>query len=204
MGQCRGRTKSGDRCKKVASKDGHYCAIHRGENEKSIMWPTIAGTILGNVIAPGLGGIIVGGATGAYVGEKIKENSMSNPKVFISFDYDHDETLKTFLIGQSKLADSPFEISDWSIKEHITGDWKAKATTRIKRSDIVVVICGTHTNTAAGVSAELSIAQEVGKPYFLLKGYKDKVCIKPKSAKSSDSIYKWTWPNLKLLIGGSR
>ncbi len=41
-------------------------------------------------------------------------------KVFISFDYDHDETLKTFLVGQAKHTDSPFELSDWSIKEPLT------------------------------------------------------------------------------------
>jgi len=41
---------------------------------------------------------------------------MAKPKVFVSFDYDHDETLKEFLVGQSKLKDSPFELADWSIK----------------------------------------------------------------------------------------
>lgn len=204
MGQCRGRTKSGKRCRKIASKKSHYCATHRSGNERSTILPMIVGSLFGNVVFPGLGGVIIGGATGAFIGKKNQENSMSNPKVFVSFDYDHDETLKTFLIGQSKLPDSPFEISDWSIKEHITGDWKAKARTRIKRSDIVVIICGVHTNTATGVSAELRIAQEEQKPYFLLNGYKDKICKKPNSAKSSDSIYKWTWSNLKVLIGGKR
>lgn len=42
---------------------------------------------------------------------------MSKKRVFISFDYDHDETLKTFLVGQSKLPDSPFELADWSINQ---------------------------------------------------------------------------------------
>ena len=32
---------------------------------------------------------------------------MAKTKVFVSFDYDHDETLKEFLVGQSKLKDSP-------------------------------------------------------------------------------------------------
>ena len=129
---------------------------------------------------------------------------MSKKRVFISFDYDHDETLKTFLIGQSKLPDSPFELTDWSIKEPITGDWKAKARTRIKSVDIVAVICGEKTDTATGVSAELTIAQEENVSYFLLKGFSDKTCIKPKAAKSTDKMYNWTWPNLKNLIGGGR
>jgi hypothetical protein len=129
---------------------------------------------------------------------------MGKKKVFISFDYDHDETLKNFLVGQAKLDDSPFELADWSIKEHIDGDWKAKARTRIKSVDIVVVLCGEHTGTASGVSAELSIAKEEGIPYFLLAGYSEKTNIRPKAASSTDKLYNWTWPNLKALIGGGR
>ena len=129
---------------------------------------------------------------------------MSKKRVFISFDYDHDETLKIFLVGQAKLADSPFELADWSIKEPISDDWKAKARTRIKSVDIVAVICGQNTDTATGVSAELAIAQEEKTPYFLLKGYADADCKKPKAANSTDKMYKWTWDNLKTLIGGGR
>lgn len=125
-------------------------------------------------------------------------------RVFISFDYDHDETLKTFLVGQAKNEDSPFELADWSIKEHIDKNWKEKARQRIRAVDIVCVICGEHTNTAAGVSAELQIAQEEKKPYFLLWGYSSQRCVKPLSAKSDDKIYNWTWTNLKNLIGGAR
>lgn len=129
---------------------------------------------------------------------------MAKSKVFTSFDYDHDEDLRTMLVGQSKNPDSPFEMADWSVKEPMTGDWKAKVKTRIKKVDQVIVMCGEHTDTATGVSAELSIAQEEKIPYFLLKGRKDKTCKKPKSAKSSDKIYNWTWDNLKILIGGGR
>ncbi len=129
---------------------------------------------------------------------------MAKKKVFISFDYDHDEILKTFLVGQSKNADSPFELADWSIKEPIDGNWKERARRRIRSVDVVAVICGEHTDSATGVSAEVTIAQEEAKPYFLLKGYSDKICVKPKAAKSSDKMYNWTWENLKILIGGGR
>jgi len=56
---------------------------------------------------------------------------MSKKRVFISFDYDHDEFLKTALVGQSKNDDSPFDFADASIKEALTGDWKKKAEPRI-------------------------------------------------------------------------
>ncbi|UAN51670.1 hypothetical protein KGP26_00810 [Serratia sp. JSRIV002] len=129
---------------------------------------------------------------------------MAKKRVFISFDYDHDAALKTLLVGQSKLEDSPFELADWSIKEHIDANWKDKARTRIRSVDIVCVICGLHTDSATGVSAELKIAKEEDKPYFLLWGYSEKTCIKPKSASAEDKIYKWTWQNLKSLIQGDR
>ena len=129
---------------------------------------------------------------------------MDKVRLFISFDFDHNEDLRTLLVGQAKNPDSPFEIADWSLKDALSGDWKEKVRSRIKSVDQVCVICGEHTDTATGVSAELIIAQDESKPYFLLKGRKDETCVKPKAAKSSDNIYKWTWDNLKLLIGGSR
>lgn len=129
---------------------------------------------------------------------------MAKTRTFISFDYDHDSDLKTLLVGQAKNEDSPFEITDMSIKEAIDDDWKKKARTRIKGCDVVVVICGEYTDSAVGVSAELIIAQEEDVDYFLLKGRNDKTCVKPKVAKNSDKIYKWTWDNLKSSIGGAR
>jgi hypothetical protein len=125
-------------------------------------------------------------------------------RVFTSFDYDHDAFLRTALVGQSKHDDTPFEICDWSVKEPFTGDWKKKVMERIKKCQQMIVICGEHTHTATGVSHELEIAQEEEMPYFLLKGYADKTCYKPTAAKASDKIYKWTWENLKTLIGGGR
>lgn len=129
---------------------------------------------------------------------------MNKKRVFISFDYDHDESLKNLLVGQSRYADSPFDITDMSIKEPIATNWKENARRRIKGCDVVIVICGTHTDTAFGVSAELKIAQQEGVDYFLLHGYSERNCVKPKSAYNSDKIYKWTWDNLKKLIGGAR
>lgn len=129
---------------------------------------------------------------------------MNKKRVFISFDYDHDESLKNLLVGQSRYTDSPFDITDMSIKEPIATNWKENARRRIKGCDVVIVICGTHTDTASGVSTELKIAQEEGVNYFLLHGYSERNCVKPKSAYTSDKIYKWTWDNLKKLIGGAR
>ena len=108
------------------------------------------------------------------------------------------------LAGQAKHEDSPFDFTDASVKDHLPGDWKGKVKGRLGNCDQVIVLCGEYTNTARGVSAELEIAQELGKPYFLLKGRSDKTCTKPKSAKAEDSIYRWTWENVGKLLNGGR
>jgi hypothetical protein len=129
---------------------------------------------------------------------------MAKVKVFISFDYENDSDLKTLLVGQAKNPDTPFDITDLSVKEELTGDWKEKVRTRIKRVEQVIVICGENTDTATGVNSEVKIAQEEKKPYFLLYGRSGKTCKKPKNATPSDKMYTWTWDNLKALIGGAR
>lgn len=129
---------------------------------------------------------------------------MAKKRAFISFDFDHDEGVKAMLAGQAKHPDSPFDFTDASVKEHLTGDWKEKVRRRIKNADVVIVLCGEWTHTARGVAEELTIAKEDNKPYFLLAAYGDKTCTKPTSALSSDKVYKWTWDNLKALVGGAR
>lgn len=125
-------------------------------------------------------------------------------RVFIAFDYDHDRFLKVALVGQARLPDSPFDLIDWSVKAPYPGDWTVPVRARIRAADLVIVICGEHTHTAVGVDTEMKIAAEERIPYFLLWGYDGKPCTRPRSASSSEKIYKWDWPNLKSLIGGVR
>ncbi|MBT7237984.1 hypothetical protein HN865_03940 [Candidatus Woesearchaeota archaeon] len=129
---------------------------------------------------------------------------MTKEKIFISFDFDNDSELRDFLVGQSKNENSPFEIADWSLKESLTGDWKEKIKPRIRKCNQVIVICGENTHKCPGIDHELSVAQEENMSYFLLKGRKDKTCTKPTVAKSTDTIYSWTWDNLEKLIHGAR
>lgn len=71
-------------------------------------------------------------------------------RLFISFDYDNDEDLRTLLVGQAKNKDSPFEIADWSVKKAFTeSNWEAKVRTRIRQVGQVAVICGNKTDKAS-------------------------------------------------------
>ena len=125
---------------------------------------------------------------------------MVTKSAFISFDYDHDSDLRGNLVAQSENPESPFSITDWSVREPIDENWRKEVRDLIRRADLTFVICGQHTHRAAGVAAEVTIAREVGKPYFLLKGRKRKTCKKPRTALRSDIMHGWKWENLKDLI----
>lgn len=129
---------------------------------------------------------------------------MAKKRAFISFDYDHDEDLRTLLAGQAKHPESPFDFFDRSVKEPMEGDWKAKVRGRLGNCDLTIVLCGEWTHTAKGVAEELSIVRELKMSYFLLAGRSGKNCTKPTTALSTDKVYQWTWDNLKALIDGSR
>ncbi len=118
-------------------------------------------------------------------------------RVFISFDYDNDLKLKNLLAGQAKLTDSPFEISDWSLKEAAPEkDWEKKAEAKIKKSDIVVVILGDKTSKASGVKKEVAMAREnkISLVQIKVSG------TTPPRVADAGVLYDWTWDNLKKVL----
>ena len=125
---------------------------------------------------------------------------MVTKSAFISFDYDNDNDLRGNLVAQAKNPESPFSITDWSVKELIDENWRKEVRDLIRRVDLTFVICGEHTHCEAGVAAEVTIAREEGKPYFLLKRRKRMTCKKPRTARKSDKMHRWTWENLKNII----
>lgn len=125
-------------------------------------------------------------------------------RVFISFDYDNDKDLPGNLRAQAARPDSPFSIIDQSLQESVDEKWREEVRKRIRNSDLVIVMCGEHTDQASGVTAELTITREEDKPYFLLKGRMKRTCKPPKSALRTDKMHQGTWANLVRLIGGER
>jgi predicted GTPase len=124
---------------------------------------------------------------------------MAKKRVFVSFDFDNDKVLKDFIIGQSRLEDSPFEVVDTSLKEAAPmKTWEEKARLAIKRSDIVVVMVGPKTHSAPGVLKEVSMAREEIIPIVQVIGYKDGNYT---AVPNAGRLYAWNWDNLKKLLG---
>jgi hypothetical protein len=117
---------------------------------------------------------------------------MTDIRIFMSFDMDHDRDLYDEIFEQSLKGGSGFEVAARS-EHHSMGDLADERVRRRMRGvDEVIVICGEHTAKSSRVSEELRIAQEEKKPYFLLWGRRESMCTRPSSAKPTDSMYSWT------------
>lgn len=124
---------------------------------------------------------------------------MAKKKVFVSFDFDNDKTLKDFIIGQAKLADSPFEVIDLSLKEAAPEKtWLDKARAAISRAEVFIVMLGPKTRTAPGVLKEVKLANELKKDKFQIIGYKDGS--DTWAVPNAGRVYKWDWATLKTLL----
>jgi hypothetical protein len=117
---------------------------------------------------------------------------MSRIDVFVSFDVEHDGELYERLLAQSTSSSSGFAVQGGSQRSKDTDVWSEAVRRRIRKADQVIVICGEHTESSLCVSSELRIAQEEGKPYFLLWGRREIMCTKPIGAKTAEGMYSWT------------
>lgn len=119
-------------------------------------------------------------------------------RVFVSFDFDNDQKLKTFILAQAKNSDSPFEIENWSLNEPAPQSaWKKEAAKRIARSDVVLVMVGPETHRSPGVLAEVAIANDLKVPVRQIIGYTD---TSPKPVAGAGRLYRWSWTTLKSLL----
>lgn len=198
MPRCVAKTRSGARCLNRAIGSGEFCARHKDQISAGEAAAAFVGALVGNALLPGIGGALVGGFSGPALRRIFSEGNMPKKKVFISFDFDNDRALKDFVIGQSRLPESPFEVIDHSLKEAAPErSWKEKAKARIAQADIVLVIAGEHTHRAPGVRAEVEMAREARVPIVQMIGYSNKNC---PTVPNAGRVYAWSWENLKNLL----
>ena len=124
---------------------------------------------------------------------------MAKKRVFVSFDFDNDKTLKDFIIGQARLPDSPFEVADHSLKEsQPEKDWERKARLAINRAEVFIVMLGPRTKRASGVLKEVKMANDLGKVRFQIIGLTNGTS--EWSVPGGGRTYLWNWENLKKLL----
>ncbi|SEK06101.1 TIR domain-containing protein [Paraburkholderia diazotrophica] len=199
MRRCKSTTKSGRRCLNQPLAESDFCRIHHSDLSASGAIAVGAGALLGNSIAPGVSGLLLGGIAAQLARTLLKRENETKTRVFVSFDFDNDRVLKDFILGQAKLQDSPFEVIDHSLKEAAPEhDWENKARAAISRADIVVVMVGPKTHKAQGVLKEVAMARVAGVKIVQVIGYKDGDYT---AVPNAGRLYAWNWENLKKLLG---
>ena len=124
---------------------------------------------------------------------------MTKKRVFVSFDFDNDKPLKDFIIGQARLADSPFDVADHSLKEsQPERDWERKARQAIGRAEVFIVMLGPKTKRASGVLKEVEMANDLGQPRFQIIGYTNGNS--DWAVPGGGRTYSLNWENLKNLL----
>lgn len=92
---------------------------------------------------------------------------MANPRAFISFDFDNNESDKNLFAGQAKNSKTPFDIADWSSKSSLPqSQWEALIKAKINKTNMLIVLVGKNMATATGVEKEIAFAHENDVPVF--------------------------------------
>jgi hypothetical protein len=126
---------------------------------------------------------------------------MANPRVFISFDFDNNETEKHLFVGQAKNSKTPFNIEDWSSKASLPqSQWEKLIEDKINRSNMLLVLVGKNMSSASGVEKEITFAAQNNVPVF-------GVYIAGASTSSSlptslprNRVIGWDWDNIANAI----
>jgi MTH538 TIR-like domain (DUF1863) len=96
------------------------------------------------------------------------EHLMADPRAFVSFDFDHDETWRNLFTGQAKTnSPTPFTVQDWSSRRVLPqAEWEALISRRIASTNMCIVLVGNTMASATGVAKEIVMAKELNVPIF--------------------------------------
>lgn len=126
---------------------------------------------------------------------------MADPRAFISFDFDHNETEKNLFVGQSKNSKTPFSIQDWSAKSSMPqSQWEAIVKEKINKSNMLTVLVGKTMASATGVAKEIKMAKDQNVPVFgVYVGGADSTSNLPDGLARNRTI-KWNWDDIAATV----
>lgn len=122
---------------------------------------------------------------------------MADPRAFISFDFDHNDTEKTLFVGQSKNSKTPFSIQDWSAKSSMPqNEWEEIVEGKIKNCNMIIILVGKYMKSATGVKKEIKMAKDNNVPIFgVYVGGADSNSNLPNGLARS-RVVKWEWDKI--------
>jgi len=126
---------------------------------------------------------------------------MADPRSFISFDFDHNETEKRLFVGQSKNSKTPFSIQDWSAKLSMPqSQWEVLVKEKINKCNMLIVLVGKTMASASGVAKEIEMAKDQNVPIFgVYVDGADSSSNLPKGLQRNRTI-KWNWDDIAAAV----
>lgn len=126
---------------------------------------------------------------------------MADPRAFISFDFDHNETEKNLFVGQSKNSKTPFNIEDWSSKSSLPQtQWEKLIKEKINKCNMLIVLVGKYMASATGVAKEIKFAKDQNVPVFgVYVGGADSSSNLPDGLQRNRTI-SWDWDKIAAAI----
>lgn len=114
--------------------------------------------------------------------------------IFIAFAIE-DENQRDLLKGQSLNTISPFEYIDMSVKKAYDEEWKKRVSTRIKRSDGVIVLISKNSLSSSGQKWEIECSREEKKKIIGIWAYND-----DRTNLVGVNTKVWSWDNIEDFI----
>ncbi len=126
----------------------------------------------------------------------------TNPRAFVSFDFDHDAIDRILFCGQaSKDSPTPFTIEDWSSKSALPEkEWEAAIKTKIASTNMLIVLVGKSMSSATGVAKEIQFAKDKDVPTFgVYVGGAGESSTLPTGLARNRTV-SWSWPSIAAAI----
>lgn len=126
---------------------------------------------------------------------------MADPRAFISFDFDHNETEKMLFVGQAKNSKTPFSIQDWSAKSSMPqSQWEALIKEKMGKCNMLIVLVGKAMTSAPGVEKEIKMAKDQNVPIFgVYVGGADSNSNLPEGLPRNRTI-SWSWDAIAAAV----
>lgn len=126
---------------------------------------------------------------------------MTDPRAFVSFDFDNNAIDKLLFVGQSKNSRTPFTVQDWSSKESLPqGQWERLINAKVAKTNMLIVLVGRSTYLAAGVKKEIAMAKANNVPVFgVLVGRATTATALP-AGLTSGRVITWDWDKIASAI----
>lgn len=127
---------------------------------------------------------------------------MTNPRAFLSFDFDHNQESKILFAGQAgSSSPTSFTVEDWSSKTALPqAEWEQRIKDKISRTNMLIVLVGRSMGTASGVAREIAMADELGVPVFgvYVDGASSTSTLPTRLARNR--VIPWTWQGVGAAV----